>query len=379
MGQWVDYRECCRTTAARDAAATFCPECGHPLFRCGAPGCGGLVTPLGHCPACVDLHLSLEKGAFLTARSGESLSVPFVLASGAGGRPLAIRSVLREGTNLARSAVPVPWEQLEPGRARPLAVEAGPFLQGGLHALRLTIVAAAAPGEIEETYAFAGEVAIDVEGPAPAAPAIDLGNARFGTGGMVYVNQERAAVARRRAADAVGARTEVRLERAERFELQEGCRGYQPLGARVPRTVAFAYAGFPGADRPPDGPLLQRPVIRCGRNGRAPAAGPAAADANDLCLRIYDPASGELDREASGGISRRAFDLALANDRLHVRAAGRQGLSLNGERVEAGDARAVGHGESVEVAAGRGRTLGLLFTFKVTAGLVTQIRIEKAS
>ena len=70
MARWDDYGDCCRTAAAHDDSAVFCPECAHALFRCGAPGCGGLVTPLGHCPACIDVRLSLEKGAAIDAFEG---------------------------------------------------------------------------------------------------------------------------------------------------------------------------------------------------------------------------------------------------------------------------------------------------------------------
>lgn len=378
MREWDDYRACCRSMAAHDRAATFCPKCGQPLFRCAAPGCGALVTPLGHCPACIDLRLSLEKGAFLTARSGECLAVPFVLANGAAARPLAIRRVLRDGPNLPQADVALPWEQLEAGRARALAVEAGPFPHGGLYGLRLTVVVSAALHEIEETFAFSGETAIDVGGPPPGGPKVDLGGATFGTGGGVYVVQEGVTAARRSLSDALSERTEVRLERAERFEIQQGCRGYDRHGVRVPRNVPFVFANFPDADRPPDGPLMQRPVVRCGRNGRAEGGAPHV-EANDLCLRVYCATPGELDREASGAISRRACDLALANDRLYVRAIGRQGIALNGDLVAPGDARVAGHGDVLEVPAGRGKALRLAIAFRVSAGLVTQIRVEKAS
>ena len=377
MGAWDDYRGCCRSAAARDPLAGFCPECGHPLFRCPTPGCVSLLTPLGHCPSCVGLQLSLEKGAYLTARAGDCLTVPFVLANLPNARPLSIKSVLRDGASLQQAAVPVPWDQLGPGQARTLAVEVGPFPHGGLYSLRLTIVVGLAPGDIEEVHAFTGEVAIDVEGRAAAAPNVHLEHAELGTGAGVYVVHEGAPAARRSQADAVASRTEVRLERAERFEVQQGHRGYDRIGARLPRNVPFAFVGFPDGDRPPDGPLVQRPMLRCGRNGRQVADG-TIDEANDLCLRAYRR-NGELDREASTGISRRACDLVLANDRLYARAVGRQGLALNGERFEAGEARAAGHGDVIEVPAGSGRAMALEIGFKVSAGLVTQVRVEKTA
>ena len=373
MPAWDDYRKCCHVAAALDRDAVFCPDCAHPLFRCAAPDCSRLLAPLAHCPACVDLRLSLREGAVLEARAGECLSMPFVLRNNSSTRSLAVKSVLREGTDLPREAVPLAWDQLEAGRERAFEVIAGPFAHAGIAGLSLTLVVRAVFDGLEETYAFSGNVTIDVEG-AESAPKVDMGRARFGTGGMVVVKSERG----KRRTEPLKTRKELALERAERFELEQGHRGYSQLAARIARNVAFAYTGFPESDRPADGPLLQRPVVRCGRNGR-PGRVPPNVEPNDLCLRVYDPASGELDREASAGISRRACDFVVFNDRLHVRATSGAGLTLNDERLDAGETRVVGNGDLLTVPAGGGKPLALRTTFAVSAGVVTQVRIEKKS
>lgn len=376
MARWDDYGDCCRAAAAQDDSAVFCPECAHPLFRCAAPGCGGLVTPLGHCPACIDIRLSIEKGAVLTARLGECLSLPFALRNNALAGSISIRSVMRDATSAPQAPVPLNWEGLRAGQTRAFKVDAGPFEHAGLNNLRVTIVAAAF-GEVEEVYAFSGDVAIEVEGRDPDRDVtINLGGANLGTGTMVVANS-RADVDRRRAAP-LEARAEVPLERAERYEIERGYRGYEGSGVRVPRIVEFAYAGFPAADAPRDGPLVQRALIRCGRNARA-RDDRQDAQPNDLCLRVYDAASGALDREASAAISRRACDVLLANDRLYLRSLSDTGVALNGERLAAGVARVVSHGDSFAFPAGPGRRVAFGAAFKVSGGMITQVRFEKTS
>jgi hypothetical protein len=379
MAAWDDYRNCCHRAAALDREAAFCPDCGHHLFRCAAADCRSLVTPLGHCPACIDLGLSIEKGAVLKAKLGECLSVPFVLRNNSQVRSLSVRSVLRDETDLPQQPVPITWEQLDAGRTRAFDVAAGPFAHSGINSLRLTLIVLALFDDVEETYAFSGQVAIDVESadPTQVVQNFNLSGADFGTAGMVVANPHASVDRRGRQAEATRGRTDVPLERAERYEIEKNCRGYEALLARMPRNVEFAYAGFPAGDRPADGPLLERPLVRLGRNGRELL--PGNPQPNDLCLRIYDPQSGALDRDASMAISRRAADLILQNDRLYVRSLGQGGLALNNEPLSGGEARVVGHGDLLTLPPGHPKALGVRTTFKVSAGLVTQVRFEKDS
>jgi len=376
MGVWTDYLDCCRAAAAEDRAASFCPECAHPLLRCAAPGCGSLVTPLGHCARCFDLRLSLERGAVLDARVGECLEVPLALRNTASGRPVSIQCVMRAVTNGPEEALTLPWERLDPGQLRAFKVATRPFEHGGFSSLKVTVVAAAALGDVEESYAFSGDIAIDVAGRDPTRVVQHITVSGTGTGTMVVANPEVSGSTRGRSQAApLEARTDVPLERAERFELERGYRGYEGPGARVPRNVEFVYAGFPAADAPPNGPLLQRAVIRCGRNGRA-REDRQDAQPNDLCLRVY-AASGELDREASAAISRRACDFLLANDRLYVRSLSETGVAVNGEPLAAAAARVVCHGDSFALPTGEGRRVAFAAGFTLAGGLVTQVRFEK--
>lgn len=376
MSGWTDYCASCRPAASDDHAALFCPECAHPLFRCAAPGCGGLVTPLGHCPACIDLRLSLEPGAVLDARLGECLEVPLSLRNNASGRPLSITHVVLDEIN-AQDDVPISWERLDTGQTRAFKVVTRPFEHAGRRSLKVTIVAAAALDEVEESYAFSGDVAVGVEGREPERDVtINLGGAQLGTGTMVVANS-RADTGRKRPVP-LEVRTEVPLERAERYEVERGFRGYAGSGVRLPRNVEFVYAGFPAADTPRNGPLLQRAVIRCGRNGRG-REGRQDAQPNDLCLRVYDAASGQIDRETSVAISRRACDFLLANDRLYVRSLSDTALAVRGERLPAGATRLVVHGDVFALPAGQRRNLAFGVAFKVAGGLVTQVRFEKTT
>jgi hypothetical protein len=177
--------------------------------------------------------------------------------------------------------------------------------------------------------------------------------------------------------DALSASSTIALERAERFEIDGGYRGYEKLSARIPRNVEFSYAGFPDADVPPPGPLPQ-PVVRCGRSGRGREGQPGALP-NDLCLRIYDTASKELDKEASAGISRHACDFVLSNDRLHLRCATGNGLMLNARRLCTGEVVVVAGGDCITVPAARGKAVEIETTFRISTGLVTQVRLEKVS
>lgn len=379
MGRWDDYGGCCRAVAASDHAAVFCPECGHPLFRCAAPGCGGLVTPLGHCPSCVDLRLSLEQGAVLTARIGERLSLPFTLRNNSRARPISIAGVTREAAGAAREPVPIDWERLDAGQTRPFRVDAGPFDRGGLNSLRVTIVAVATLDEVPESYAFSGEVAIDVEGREPTRVFQRINVSHTGTGTMVTANPDLGDPTRdRKRASAIETRMDVPIERAERYEIEHGFRGHQESGVRVPRDAAFRFAGFPENDAPRDGPLLQRPLVRCGRNSRA-RDDRRDAQPNDLCLRVYDAASGTLDRDASAAISRHACDFLLANDRLYVRSLGEAAVEVSGERLAAGAARVVNDGDSFALPAGSARQVAFGAGFKLSGGLVTEVRFEKTS
>jgi hypothetical protein len=169
----------------------------------------------------------------------------------------------------------------------------------------------------------------------------------------------------------------VKLERADLHEIQSGIRGYATLGARVGRDVEFVFDGFPPTDTPAKGPLRGlQPVLRCGRNSRNFDA-QRNPQPNDLCLRIHDVDSGELDTEASKAISRHLCDFTLQNDRLCVRSLSESGLLHNGEILKPGVLAVVMDGDSFTTPASARKTVTFEVKFRTAAGLVTQIRFVR--
>ena len=378
MGQWVEYKDCCKR-AASDSETLFCPECRHVLFRCEYPGCNNLVTPLGHCVVCLEPQLFLQEHAILSAGVKESLSIPFILKNNSAvGRPLSVRSVLKDDKDGKGQVVTLSWENLDPGRERTFSVATGPFASGGVNTLRLTIIVSSRSEDLEEVYAFSGEIKIQVEGEdaTQIVQNINFSGANIGPAGMVVANS-RLAESGSRQRQSLAGRQRVPLERAERYELQSGQRGYQSLNARVPRNVDFMFSGFPTIDKPPDGPLFgAQPILRCGRNSRTFNA-QTNPQPNDLSLRVYDK-NGTLDEKESSAISRRVCDFLLLNDRLCLRVVSEQGLKRNNEVVRPGNITGVNSGDLFSTPVDRNRNVTFSIKFKTSVDTITQIRIEKA-
>jgi len=172
------------------------------------------------------------------------------------------------------------------------------------------------------------------------------------------------------------ARLSIPLERQDRYERENGYRGYKESGTRIPRNVEFVYNGFPANDKPVDGPLAGlQPIIRCGRNGRRYDA-QKNTEPNDLCLRIYDPKSGALDAEASGAISRHACDFMIQNDRLYVRALSDTALAKNGVALKAADSAVVNHNDSFTMPVKPGKTITFSTKYRITGDEIKQVRFE---
>jgi hypothetical protein len=362
-----EYKACC-LSAAPDPESAFCPECGGSLSRCA---CGNLMDSAGLCAACVNPHLYLEKGAVLESAVGERLSVPFILRNDSQSRALSIQNVFHDGKH-----VPLTWERLEAGRERAFSLETESFTEAGIHNLNLTVVVVSRFDEAEELYAFSSQIPIHVESVDKSSPNISISGVSGPVGHGITINsvaRQGESGFRSRRETALLSRRAVPLERAERYELQNGIRGYKALGARIPRDVEFDYDGFPAEDTPLKGPL-SKPVLRCGRNSRRYDA-KLNPQPNDLCLRIYDRQSGKLDAEASKGISRRLCDFVIQNDRLHLRAISDKGLAHNGEIQPAGATVIVSDGDSLTTPVRPGQTLTFMVKFKVSSGSVRQIRI----
>jgi hypothetical protein len=240
----------------------------------------------------------------------------------------------------------------------------------------LTIIVSSPIEELEDVYAFTGEIRIQIEGEGATqiVQNIDLSGANLGTAGMVVANPKLAESASR-PRQSVSRRQQVPLERAERHELQSGLRGYPAAGFRVPRTVGIGFSGFPPNDRPPDGPLLgPQPILRCGRNSRTFNA-QTNLQPNDLCLRLYN--NGILDDKESAAISRRVCDFVLLNDRLYLRALSEHGLKRNNEVVKAGTTSVVNSGDVFSTLVGRSWNVTFAVRFRASADTVTQVRMER--
>jgi hypothetical protein len=373
--RWHEYRACCQGVAS-DVEVAFCPECSHPLFRCAQ--CRNLVNPRGFCDVCVRLELYLAKDAVRAARVGDCLTVPFILKNtSAVSRTLWVQHVLKDGKHVKGEPVPLKWQQLETGRDRAFSVDTEPFATGGVTSLRLTIIVASRFEEIEELYAFSGEVDIEVKGNhGQAANKVNVSGDVDGPV-SITVYESNLAVDHKTTAGSQTIQQPVKLERADLHEIQSGIRGYATLGARVGRDVEFVFDGFPAGDTPANGPLRGlQPVLRCGRNSRN-FDSERNPKPNDLCLRIHDAGSGELDPEASKAISRHLCDFTLQNDRLYVRPLSENGLVHNGEILKPGALAVVMDGDSFATPANARKTVTFEVKFRTAAGLVTQIRFVR--
>lgn len=381
MSEDDDYKDCCRRLAT-EANTAFCPECGHVFYRCAYPGCRSLITPLGQCPLCIRPMLFVEKGAVLVAEKDECLTIPFVLTNGSPvNHTLSVQDVFRYGKDVKNEPVHIGWEKLEAGRERTFSVQTEPFTGSGTIHLGLTVIVASRIEEIEELYVFAGEMRIDVERgsvePAQISQTFNMEGANLGTGALVYATQKPAESGfKKRKAEAQLTRLPIPLERQDRYERDNGYRGYKVSGARIPRNVEFVYDGFPENDKPANGPLRgSQPIIRCGRNGRSFDA-QKNPQPNDLCFRIYDSKSGELDVEGSSAISRHVCEFMIQNDRLYLKALSDRAFTQNGDALKSGDIVVVNHGDSFSMPVKPGKAFAFGVKFRITGDKVKQIRFE---
>jgi hypothetical protein len=380
MAEWQPYQPCCYA-AALQPDSSFCGECGRPLFRCAAfDQCRGLVNPLGYCGICLLPRLTVEEGAVLKARAEEVLSIPFRLANrSSAGRSFQVLFVFKDELDVYDEPVRLNWERIGAGQERAFSVNTQPLSRGGVHRLRLTFVLASCANGFEEHYAFSGEIALRVEGggPTQVVQHFDLSNSDFGTAGMVVANPSI-----REPSDASGPvvakRIEVPLERAERYEMEGGYRGYAKTGIRVARNTDFEFIGFPVKDRPRGGPLCTPlAVLRCGRNSRRhdPVRNPYP---NDLCLRAYDPATGELNVSASQAIARHVGDFLIQNNRLYFRSRGDNRVAQNGDPLHAAELRVVDDGDVFALPAVQGAAFTVSLRFGIASGIVERIVFERS-
>jgi hypothetical protein len=171
-------------------------------------------------------------------------------------------------------------------------------------------------------------------------------------------------------------RQPLTLERAEKFELEHGIRGYHDRGLRVPRTVEFTFASFRPSEVPPDGStMLLAGRFTVGRNSRKPDPS-ANAEPNDICLRVYNDA-GEIDEPATLAISRHHFDFVVVNDRLCVHARTTHGMELSGAELASGVVSPIKPGERLVPIPGRPDKVALQVAFSSSHGTVDRVTVSR--
>jgi hypothetical protein len=322
--------------------------------------------------------LLIDAGAVVQSKAGERVSVPLILRNGSPApRPIWVKRIVRWD---GRVDVPVAltWEQIDSGAERHFTIDTAPLAEGGTHTLRVILVLASRYKGLEEEYAFTAGMTITVSGPdtQQVIQNINLSGAQFQTGGMVHTQLN----TRPNAGGAPAAlqdRSALPLERAEKYELEQGVRGYQSQGLRVPRHVEFAFTGFRDADRPHDGwTLLGRGRLACGRNSRTPD--PAAnAVASDLSLRAYNARTGQVDEPATLAISRNHFDLVVVNDRLCLQARATRGLQVNGDNLPSGQMRPLQPGDRIVPIPDHPEKMTVHVAFASSIGSVERITISR--
>lgn len=379
---WHPYNDCCRRRAT-DQDALICPDCGHPLLRChGFDECGQLVEPNGHCPIHVAPRLQLQRDALPSPRVGDRLSLPLTLENAARvGRAVKVLHVYRLRGGGRSDEVELQWDKLPPGHQRGFSVDTDALVSGGYQRTRLNLVLSVPFPGVQEDYAFSAEIGLRIaqQQSNQVVQNIHVEGGRFEAGASAVLQTGPSVASGFSAGDpatAPAGRTEVALERAERFELNSGLRGYRDSGITIPRTVEVLCEGFPAADLAPQRqPFLNRPSVSCGRSSTRYQAD-QNPQPNFLCLRAYHPHSGELQVELSRRISRRHFELTLSNGRLSLHNRGRTG-TFNGAPFAGGDSRELHDGDRFNPLELGMRFLDVQVRFDTTDGNVDRIRLQR--
>ncbi len=373
---WRPYGPCCQRHAA-DTDAVFCPECGHPYLRCLAfEECKGLVEPMKECAACVKPVLLIGAGAMVQSKKGDRISVPLILRNGStAGRPIWVTRIARLDD---ASDVPLrlTWEQIEAGAERRFSLDTPPLADGGSYTFRVMLVVSSQYRGIDESYAFEAGISLSASSQDSQNVTTNItvaGNVE-GTG---HLFSAQGAMKSGQASGDPAERAELPLQRAERYELDNGVRGYKTDHLRVPRNVDLTFTGFKPADVPPNGETLAlRGRMICGRNSRTPDPS-AQATPSDVCLRAYDSRTGSIDEPATLAISRHHFDVVVANDRLYVQAKAPGGIELNGELVPSGTVAELRPGDRLVPIPGRPEKLALQVAFVKSRNSVEKINLTR--
>ncbi|QDZ08775.1 FHA domain-containing protein [Sphingomonas panacisoli] len=322
-------KDCCVAAVRKDPEAAFCEECGQPLARCMAfAECGGLVGDDGLCHVCVDPHLQIIPGATMNAPIGGSVALPFDLYNSSTiDRPLFVTGLWsREKGDWREERLG--WETLDPGTRAPASVTAQEFDRAGLHEVEIMWTVATRWRARQENFAFSSRVLLNVAGESAGAagPVVQISSENAMNGNVIQItdNTSRGSKDDGKVVSAI----DMNIHRLDVEERRLGLRGITE-DLRVPRSVAFRFAGFgkqqtPALELPistPDG------ILAFGRSKTRAAGGEG-----DVHLTVVDQ-SGATDTDQSLQLSRRHFELYVENDRLMLRASGSNGLRINGSAL----------------------------------------------
>ncbi|MEO5938005.1 MAG: FHA domain-containing protein [Sphingomonas sp.] len=311
-----------------DPEAAFCDDCGQPLARCMAfAECGGLVGDDGLCHVCVAPHLQIIPGATMNAPVGGSVALPFDLYNSSGiDRPLFVTGLWsREKGDWREERLG--WETLDPGTRAPASVTAQEFDRAGLHEVEIMWTVATRWRSRQENFAFSSRVLLNIAGESSGAPAVvQISSENEMNGNVIQItdNTSRGSKDDGKVVSAI----DMNIHRLDVEERRMGLRGLSE-DLRVPRSVAFRFAGFAGGETPtlelpistPDG------ILAFGRSKTRAAGGEG-----DVHLAVTDR-TGAVDADQSLTLSRRHFELYVENDRLMLRASGSNGLRVNGSAI----------------------------------------------
>jgi hypothetical protein len=380
--EWVPYKACCFSAASSlDLEVGFCPECGHPLMRCaGFSDCRKLVAPGLSCPGCLAPQLLIDAGAVVSAKAGDRMSVPLILTNqSSAGRPLWVKRISRVDGR-SEEQLSIPWEQVDAGGERRFWLDAA-LAEGGTYTLNVRLVVAARYKNVEEEFAYAAGISVEAarQEHGDRVNVVNIGTGDVtGAGaightidGVISIGAGAA-----RSTTALVDKKYVPLERAERYELEQGIRGYRKEGLRVLRNVDVSFSGFGADDTPPASPaLLPRGRLLFGRNSRPPV--PENVTANDVRLLAFDPRTKKVDEPATMAISRHHFDFVVVNDRLAVQVKAASGMQVNGETLTAGQVFPLAHGDRLVPIPGRADKLTLRVGFTNGIGVVNRIDVSR--
>jgi len=288
--------------------------------------CGGLVGEDGLCHACVAPHLQIIPGATMNAPVGGSVALPFDLYNASTiDRPLLVTGLWsREKGDWRKERLG--WEQLDPGARAPASVTAQEFDRAGLHEVEIMWTVATRWRARQEDFAFSTRVLLtiaDEKSRTGAVVQISSENEMNGNVIQITDNSGRGARDEGKVISAI----DMNIQRLDREERRLGLRGIG-RDTRVTRSAMFNYSGF-GKD---ETPLAGLPIVTedgllaFGRSRTVQADGEG-----DVRLLVTGPDGTSVDEDVSRMISRRHFELYIANDRLMLHVSGSNGVRINGE------------------------------------------------